>query len=91
MSNEMYQYCKLVESEHLLFCVTTDDYFVLYLWCQILACCHIYTAAVEFPCPNKIDHLTYMTETERPNNWVYLYNIKNYGFLDIKFKTTNKT
>ncbi len=36
-----------------------------------------YTMSVEFPCPDKIDHFTYMTETERPVDWVDLYNEKN--------------
>ncbi len=39
-----------------------------------LAWGHFYTVSVEFPHPNNIDHFTYTTETEKPNDWVYLYD-----------------
>jgi len=38
-------YCKLVESKCLLFCVTTDVYFVCHIWCQISWRC-FYTACI---------------------------------------------
>jgi len=37
-------------------------------------CITFYTSSVEFPRPNKIDHFAYMTERERPDDWVYLYD-----------------
>jgi len=34
----------------------------------------LHSFGCEFPNPSKIDHFTYLTETERPNDWVYLYD-----------------
>jgi len=69
------KHCKLVRSELLLFCVTTDIYLVFYLWCQI-AWRHFYTAYIwHFLAQIRETILQCMTETERPNDWVYLYDI----------------
>jgi len=47
-----------------------------------------YTVSVKFPCPDMIDHFTYMTETERSVDSVYLYN-KNIGHeLDLILKSS---
>ncbi len=45
----------LLRSECLVFCVTTDVYFVFYLCQKILAWHCLCTATFEFPRPNKID------------------------------------
>jgi len=35
----------------------------------------LHNVGCEFPHQNKIDCFTYVTETERSNDWVYLYDI----------------
>jgi len=67
-------YCKLVLSEHLQIFETTDVYFVLYLECLCGFALLLYTVSCEFPHPNKIDHFTYMMETERQDDWVYFFD-----------------
>jgi len=63
----------------LQFCVTTDVYFVQYLGCQIFAGRRLYTAWVEFPCPNKVDHYIH-NYGDRKSEWLSLSLLYNFLF-----------
>ncbi len=51
-------YCKLVIMERLLFCVTTDVYFICFLWLQLGLASLLYSVSLVFPLPNMIDYFT---------------------------------
>jgi len=79
-----FYYCKLVGSERLYFCVTTDVYFVRYIWHQIAWRCFLHSFSKAFPRRGKIDCLT-IHKGDRETDWLSL-SLWYYEWLDFLFR-----
>jgi len=72
-----YHYCKLVKVRTLCILCNNWSLFVPRELMPSIAWHRWYTALVEFPRPDKIDHFIH---TDRLASWVYLYDIKSFSW-----------